>query len=909
MFDPSCPESSEAPLDTALASPTATGSSLREGRTLSTRRSSNGNIDDQTWLKPQGSKNSSSPHLSRSGLLQPRLYNQPNGFVGSYDNHATLGPYHSNSPHSQNTIRESTMELSSISFSSTSPIMSMNSSGEYTSPSAIIHEPSLVVTTPLLSQQSNVNGGTTPRLPLQPSGLSLLRHEYETGSNSGSEGSRTPTAAPKSVPTPPPTVHWPDACKTTSTASATPVTVTPFPPPAMTETTPLIRRTPSSPIVSHTTGSHHNAKPLHTTMGSIVDSIPQTMGIAFKSIPAVLLGCLLNILDGVSYGMIIFPGTGVFSELGPMGVSMFFLSATLAQTVYTLGGSGFAGANGSMMIEVVPFFHILANEIASHIGESNPKEVISTTLAAYTLSSILTGTHILVGCIGGVGAFLIQTGFTVSMRISEDDLGADWKTIEMMFLDKHNLILWLVPLILAVILRPVLFYVVVAGLGLDLWDLRRTGWIFDMGAGGSEAWYKFYSYWAVSLNEDIDTDKELVSHGYSNLLSGLFGTVGGAFAHSIQEKQQCQQFVDQVSSGPIFEKSQNKRQFLRCKVSMLARKIDLCLIFRYQLGFLFFGTITHVEDAIRDIVDGPAWHNNPVRFLVLDLTLVAGVDMSSSEAFVRMHRFLSAKSVTMVFCGFSGDSAVAGALKSVHVLGADDVEHFLTFNDVMEWTENAYLRAWYMAQKYEVTSTAFALPGRHHREYDHASEQHSLDSFVSSPRRSYMRDVGNRTIANENHRATADSEECLNEPQNTLIKAFSSYGDLDIDLFRPIGNYLERMSLPEGFVLWRQGDPSDGLYIVEAGILRASYKFADHLQHIEESMVPGTLAGELSALSALPRNATVVIERPAVLWKLSTQKLARLEVEEPKLARYFLRLILKGAVLPIQEISSTDSSA
>jgi SulP family sulfate permease len=51
--------------------------------------------------------------------------------------------------------------------------------------------------------------------------------------------------------------------------------------------------------------------------------------------------------------MIIFPATGVFANLGGMGVSMFFLSTIIAQLVFTLGGSGFAGANGSMMIEVV----------------------------------------------------------------------------------------------------------------------------------------------------------------------------------------------------------------------------------------------------------------------------------------------------------------------------------------------------------------------------------------------------------------------------------------------------------------------------------------------------------------------------------------------------------------------------
>ncbi|EEB94397.1 hypothetical protein MPER_06794 [Moniliophthora perniciosa FA553] len=81
-----------------------------------------------------------------------------------------------------------------------------------------------------------------------------------------------------------------------------------------------------------------------------------------RALPAVMLGCLLNILDGVSYGMIIFPTSDPFTTLGPMGVSMYFVSTITSQLVYTLGGSGFAGANGSMMIEVVPFFHILAQK-------------------------------------------------------------------------------------------------------------------------------------------------------------------------------------------------------------------------------------------------------------------------------------------------------------------------------------------------------------------------------------------------------------------------------------------------------------------------------------------------------------------------------------------------------------------
>ncbi|KAF5375834.1 hypothetical protein D9615_008236 [Tricholomella constricta] len=1044
------------------------------------RRSSTGNVNDRPWTE-QSKKNAhdDSPLLRRSGLLQPRSYNPPNGFASQLSDYpAAMQNRAQPVLHSQDTIRMKTMELSNMSFSPSSssgaavspPSSSSPPINESLTPSQLLSTsegappaPSVSASPPsaVRSQQSD---DATPRMPSQPSGLSLLRQEYESGYNSDSEGSRTPTAPSRSVATTP-RVHWTDSYisgpRPTSMASTSPAASRLSPPvipsPDITETTPLIHRV-SSPVSLSAPPDHprHAIAPKPTSVGVdlsaslmyAMEIVPHILAVSVKSIPAVLLGCLLNILDGVSYGMILFPGTGIFSDLGPMGVSMFFLSTTLAQLVYTCGGSGFAGANGSMMIEVVPFFHILASDIAAQIGENNPKEIIATTLAAYALSSILTGLtffllgalklgvligffprHILVGCIGGVGAFLIETGFTVSMRIGEGDLGANWETIETMFLSTHNLILWVIPLVLAVLLRvithkfhhqlifpvyflaiPVLFYIVVAAAGFNLWDLRRSGWIFDMGNGEVEPWYKFYSHfdlravrfgalWAtlptqfallffnilhpplnvpalsVSLNEDIDTDQELVAHGYSNLLSGLFGTVfyrvGGntriagfllaimtgvllvigtapiAFIPvmvvgalifvlgidlvkeavwdtrhrtsrteyitivSIIVFMTVWDFVVGVIFGIIascffFVVQNSQRNSIRSLHSgetamSTVRRPSLQRAYLREVskqttiltlqGFLFFGTIAHVEDTIRGIIEGPSWQSNPVRFLVLDFTLVAGVDMSSAEAFVRIHRFLSAKSVTLVFCGFSSESAVGKALQSVHVLGSDGVELFLTFNDAMEWTENEYLRVWYVAQKYEVNSTAFALPGRPHRDFD--SEEHFLNSLVSSPRRSYIHDVGNRTIANENHQVTGS--ERPSEPHNTLMKAFGSYGDLDPDLFRPIERYLKRMSVPEGEVLWKQDDPPDGLYIVESGVLRASYKFAEHLRCVEESMVPGTVAGELSALSSLPRNATVVVERAATLWKLSTENLARLEQEEPKLARNFLRLILKAA--------------
>lgn len=73
-----------------------------------------------------------------------------------------------------------------------------------------------------------------------------------------------------------------------------------------------------------------------------------------KTLPAVFLGLLLNLLDALSYGIILFPlGEEVFSDLGADGVSMFYVSCIVSQLVYS-SGSIFKGGVGSEMVTYLP---------------------------------------------------------------------------------------------------------------------------------------------------------------------------------------------------------------------------------------------------------------------------------------------------------------------------------------------------------------------------------------------------------------------------------------------------------------------------------------------------------------------------------------------------------------------------
>ncbi|KAJ5089528.1 hypothetical protein N7532_008212 [Penicillium argentinense] len=314
-------------------------------------------------------------------------------------------------------------------------------------------------------------------------------------------------------------------------------------------------------------------------------------------IPAVLLGLLLNILDALSYGMILFPlGEPLFADLGADGISMFYVSTILSQVVFSCGGSIFKGGIGSEMIEVVPFFHQMAFAIMNRVGKDNPQSVLATTILAFSVSSVLTGLvfflmgicglgsligffprHILIGCIGGVGYFLLQTGVEVSARLP-GSLEYNLNTLKILFhLDTFPL--WIIPLSLAVgllalkhfvrsnflvggyfVAVAVLFYVIVLGASISMDSLHQKGWVFDA-PSSNNPWYHFYTLYdfsavdwtafadtipamfaltffgvlhvpinvpalGISTGEDnLNVDRELMAHGVTNALSGFAGSI------------------------------------------------------------------------------------------------------------------------------------------------------------------------------------------------------------------------------------------------------------------------------------------------------------------------------------------------------------------------------------------------
>lgn len=791
-----------------------------------------------------------------------------------------------------------------------------------------------------------------------------------------------------------------------------------------------------------------------------------------RTIPAVILGLFLNILDGVSYGMITFPTSmPIFANFGGDGVSMFFVTCVISQLVYTLGGSIFKGGNGSMMIEVVPFYRIIAKDIASVVGEENPTSMIATMMVAYALSSILTGfvflmlgalhlgvlisyfpRHILVGCIGGVGVFLMETGFAVTARLeSESGFKYDYNTLQQLTASVETVLQWLIPLSLAVLLNfisarfhhpmliptyffmvLVLFYVIAVGImRLDMSVLWNRGWVFDIQEASEVPFYRFYTYfdfrqtswkaiWAtlpsqmalvffgilhvplnvpalgVSVGEDnVDTDRELVAHGVSNVTAGLFGTVpnylcyvnsvlfyrvgggsrlsglmlAGATAivlligpspiaylptlvvgalifvlgldliyetlvdtwHRVSRLEYitimvivvvmtlsdfvvgclvgvalaCVFFVMQTSrrnavrtvlSGTV-ARSTVRRQLTQRR--FLEDVGNQTKIFKLQ-GSLFFGTVNSIESLVRKMLDLAEWQKDPISFLILDFSLVSTMDFSAVEAMSRIHRMLNSKHVNLVFCGLSLEGDVAVSLRSAN-LWADETKRldvFASLNEALEWTENEYIRGLYMSSRQAGQALRRAMmPGPSALRFPTANRTPAVEfDHVDqhSPRYEQLQEAARRVTQNlsgvvkpkwkkdtsPGPLGTSDEDVAIT-PTALLWSTLGPYADASEpcdDLFELLSAELQEITIPKGTVVWDWGEMPDALYFIESGILMARYVFSQNNYEINEAMLAGTIAGELTFLAQQPRNTMVTSEMDAKVWRLdgkAAQNLAR----------------------------------
>ena len=171
-------------------------------------------------------------------------------------------------------------------------------------------------------------------------------------------------------------------------------------------------------------------QPKETTNISFTQRIHQII----SQIPAIAIATLLNFMVGIPFGASYFPTELQLPEKEVLGLRMFLFSTMVAQFVFTFK-SKFDNATGLQMVENVPFCLALARIVMDEQGngEDGTSGASSTLFFLFGLSSVLVGlvfyllgkfemgrivyffpSHVLVGCIGGIGAYIVITGLEVT---------------------------------------------------------------------------------------------------------------------------------------------------------------------------------------------------------------------------------------------------------------------------------------------------------------------------------------------------------------------------------------------------------------------------------------------------------------------------------------------------------------
>lgn len=222
--------------------------------------------------------------------------------------------------------------------------------------------------------------------------------------------------------------------------------------------------------------------------------------------------------------------------------------------------------------------------------------------------------------------------------------------------------------------------------------------------------------------------------------------------------------------------------------------------------------------------------NHPaIRFLILDFRLVAGLDSSAALSFIKMKQLAQKCSVTLVFTQLS--PRVLSKLQKSGCIEQENEQNCQTFPDLDRGVE------W--CESKIIETAAF-------RRKRFIPLVIQLEEFFPLPHQ---------------------------------VKQFM--------------RYLEKLQVPSGFFLFRQGDAPKSLYFIESGQVSLLLD-VDHgqIKRLGTSSA-GTVIGYVGLYRNSPHPASAITDQSSRLYRLSSESLQKMQIDEPQLAAAFHQFIAR----------------
>lgn len=126
------------------------------------------------------------------------------------------------------------------------------------------------------------------------------------------------------------------------------------------------------------------------------------------------------------------------------------------------------------------------------------------------------------------------------------------------------------------------------------------------------------------------------------------------------------------------------------------------------------------------------------------------------------------------------------------------------------------------------------------------------------------------------------------KPPSTPANLFSVFPEhLSARLFAAA----TRKNLAADEVLFLAGDPGDGCYRIEQGLLKVSIIGPSGAERILAILGPGAIVGELSTIDGLPRSASVSAVRPSELNFISRAAFEHVARDHPEIYKHMVTLL------------------
>ena len=129
------------------------------------------------------------------------------------------------------------------------------------------------------------------------------------------------------------------------------------------------------------------------------------------------------------------------------------------------------------------------------------------------------------------------------------------------------------------------------------------------------------------------------------------------------------------------------------------------------------------------------------------------------------------------------------------------------------------------------------------------------------------------------------------QQKKRYLRACPLFDGLDEEVMTRVAARARGVMLPRGKVLFRQDDPSNGLYVLCSGLVRVS--ITDEDGNVLTLALPenGAPLGEMALVSPDPRSATITALEDTSLLHIETGTMAALLSEVPELAAHLIRFL------------------